>query len=65
MNFIKKYSNLVIRAIKSAIEQIVQKRKSQAHAHRKVFNWEWHKKGFNRISVVNHLISVSGGLDAK
>jgi hypothetical protein len=37
----------------------------QANSHPKKFEWNWGAKGFNRISVVNHLISVSGGLSAK
>tara|TARA_B110000483_G_scaffold218358_1_gene271608 strand:- start:279 stop:989 length:711 start_codon:yes stop_codon:yes gene_type:complete len=40
-------------------------KKYKKNSHPKVFDFQWSKKGFNRISVVNHLISISGGLEAK
>lgn len=36
-------------------------RKYKKHSHPKVFDWNWHLKGYNRIALINYLISVSGG----
>ena len=36
-------------------------RKYSKYSHPKVYDWNWELKGYNRIALVNYLISVSGG----
>lgn len=36
-------------------------RKYRKRSHPKVFDWNWELKGYNRIALINYLISVSGG----
>jgi len=42
-----------------------QEKKYKHNSHPKTFNWDWKSKGLNRIAVVNHLISISGGLSSR
>jgi hypothetical protein len=54
-----------LRRIRHDIRRKLQQRKFAEYSHETVFNWKWGEKGFNRVAAVNHLISISGGLDAK
>jgi hypothetical protein len=36
--------------------------KFSSHAHPKKFDWKWREKGFNRIALVNYIVSKTGGL---
>lgn len=65
MNLISKLSNPSKKGLIGKVNRFIGERKFRAHSHPKVFNWEWNKKGFNRIAAVNHIISISGGLEAK
>ena len=38
-----------------------EQNKFSAHAHPKVYDWNWKSKNFNRIALVNHLIASTGG----
>ncbi|MDV4144122.1 class I SAM-dependent methyltransferase [Shimia sp. FJ5] len=35
--------------------------KYRVHAHPKTYDWKWEEKGFNRIALVNHLLSATQG----
>lgn len=37
----------------------------RANANPKRFDWDWDKRGFNRISLVNFLVSQKGGSDCR
>ena len=65
MNVIRKLLDLPISAFSDRINLYFKQRKFKEYAHPKVFDWDWEGKGFNRIATVNHLISISGGLEAK
>ena len=39
--------------------------KYKKNSNPKVFDWAWEKKGYNRIALVNYLISKSGGINSK
>jgi hypothetical protein len=65
MSIIKKILKLFNESLKFIVYQFFAVVKFRAHSHPKVFEWDWEKKGFNRIATVNHLISISGGLEAK
>jgi len=59
MNLISKLSNPSKKGLIGKVNRFIGERKFRAHSHPKVFNWEWNKKGFNRIAAVNHIISIS------
>lgn len=40
-------------------------KKYEHHAHPIVFEWDWKKTNFNRIALINHLLSRVGGYSAK
>ena len=65
MRFVDLILNVSIHTLNHKIKRYLEEKKYQKNSHPKVFEWEWDKKGFNRISVVNHLICISGGLEAK
>ena len=51
--------------MKKFIESLIWKvgeAKFSSHAHPKKFDWKWREKGFNRIALVNYLVSKTGGL---
>ena len=41
-----------------------QEFKYRSHAHPKSIQWNWPEKGYNRIALVNHLIAITGGINA-
>jgi hypothetical protein len=57
--------NMSIFSASHRIHRYWQEKKYEHNAHAKIFNWDWSGKGFNRIALVNHLISMSGGLSSK
>jgi hypothetical protein len=60
-----KIFNKIIQELSRRFKYYFQQKKFKKNSHPKVFDFEWNKKGHNRISVVNHLISISGGLNAR
>jgi hypothetical protein len=34
----------------------------RGHANQKKFNWNWREQGYNRVALVNYLITKTGGL---
>ena len=60
---------LYLKKIKEFLKQILLfqflKLKYRKNAHPKIFEWNWDKKNFNRIAVVNFLIAKTGGLTSK
>ena len=51
--------------LSNKFKRSIQELKFSAHSHPKHYNWAWESKGFNRVATVNHLISISGGLNAR
>jgi hypothetical protein len=44
---------------------MVLTRRHHQSAHPEAFAWDWKAPHFDRIALVNHLVSVTGGLDCK
>jgi hypothetical protein len=53
------------RSLKNKVVRKFRKLQFKSHAHPKTFDWSWKEKGFNRIAVVNFLISKAGGLSSQ
>ena len=65
MSVIRKLQNFPSRSFQQKFKRYREEKKYKHNAHPKKFNWGWESKGFNRIAVVNYLISISGGLSSR
>ena len=65
MNIHNELANASVAMLMRRFKRFKQARRFAAHSHPKEFNWAFGKKGFNRIATVNHLVSISGGLNSK
>ena len=61
----QKILNISIRSFYQKINNKIGTFKNRRFSHPKVFNWNWEKKGFNRIAVVNCLVAKTGGVMSK
>ena len=62
INFsIKKLLHKISRPRQSILQDVTYKHNS----HPKTFNWDWSRKSFNRIAVVNYLVGKTGGLSSR
>lgn len=65
MSFLGKLANLSVASFLKKCSKYLGEIKNKDKYHPKQYKWEWDKKGYNRISLVNHLISLSGGISSK
>ena len=65
MSFLGKLSNLSVASILRSCSKYLERNKYINKYKAKQYEWKWDKKGYNRISLVNYLISLSGGINSK
>ena len=51
--------------IRSKIVSKIREKQYSKYAHPTIFDWNWGSKGYNRIALVNYLVSKSGGHECK
>ena len=51
--------------IRSKIASKRLEKKYSKYVHPKIFDWSWDSKGYDRIALVNYLVSKSGGHECK
>jgi hypothetical protein len=51
--------------IRSKIASKRLEKKYRKYAHPTIFDWKWDSKGYDRIALVNYLVSKSGGHECK
>ena len=65
MSLQKSLLNLSIGKIFHKTYRAIQVLSYKRNSHKKKFKWDWGKKPFNRIAVVNFLLASKGGLSSK
>jgi hypothetical protein len=64
MSIISNLSNVFVSSNRSKKKYKAIEDQYRAHAHPKVFHWNWRERNFNRIALVNLLIANTKGWDS-
>lgn len=64
MNFVSKLMSVSFAWIGNRTLEKVKQARYVAHRHPKVFDWGWKSTNYNRIAIVNFLISKTNGWDS-
>lgn len=64
MKFLQKISRLSFSSLKLRLVDEMNRFRFRHYKHEKEFDWKWHEKEFNRIALVNLLISRTGGMSS-
>lgn len=65
MNFYRQIRKFSIDFLVEKIRYAYLDFKYRKHRHPHVFDWNWEDRGFNRVALVNHLVSIKGGINCR
>jgi len=65
MRILGKILNVSILSLINKISEKIKQMRYASHSHQKVFDWNWGSTNFNRIALVNFLVSSTKGWNAE